>query len=260
MIRQIRALWGNNTDPASFRYKKVISDIAFVKAGKYGQDFSIYVYGENNYKLLLDEGFKDVTLMDKRDIVYDLEHRQFKHKLDILVTATGQHDEVLFLDWDTIQTKPTDQAWIEKFSEKASMQAILKIYHVRKAMWREEHQRKIPCGAYMYLRGYKTAEELIKCYNEIGGAWSEEIVMALYTDKIMGKFDADTYNKLFEPSGFTLIKSALTTNYANPILFEHFNYKQQLAIHKADIKPDWIDLKKYDGKNFVNIARGRAPK
>lgn len=137
----IRALWGVYGDERKYykRRPKQDNDIEMVKLNQNAQPHVTYVFGEDNYKYLIDKGL-DCRLVDKRPIVWDMDEEQFRHKLEVLHQGMLEFDEIIFLDWDCTECRPLPDDFWDKLAEKAPIQAVLRQYHKRKAYWRKSDQ------------------------------------------------------------------------------------------------------------------------
>ena len=226
----IRTLWGIYDHQGRKLYKrrtKIDNDILLVKQNKFQTPFRTYVFGEDNFKYLEDEGF-DVKLVDKRPIVWDMDTQAFRHKLEAFKCGLEDYNEIVFLDWDCIQIKETPENFWETLRKKEKIQAILRMYKRKKLGWRTEDQRKIPCASFVYINGKQTSLDLIKAWEDIGCTWSEERAIAKYTDDLSGGWkNVDYYLSRFEPDFFVLmpeqgfIREKLTWK---NVCFQHFNH------------------------------------
>ena len=115
----IRGLWGiyDNTKKCFERRKKIDNDIKIVLSNPYTKDFMTYVFGEDNYKYLVDKGLK-CKLIDKKPIVWDMEKEQFRHKLEIFKCGMEDFDEIVFLDWDCLPVKEINKNFWETLRNK----------------------------------------------------------------------------------------------------------------------------------------------
>lgn len=248
----IRTLWGIHDHQGRRLYKrrtKIDKDIELMKMAKYNKPFVTYVFGDDNYKFLVDNGFECV-LVDKKPIVWDIDTQAFRHKLEALKCGIQQYNEIVLLDWDTFPIKPLPANFWGALRRKAPIQAILRIYARRKAYWRAKEGRQIPCASFVYLRSKEIAEGLIQTWEKMNRPLSEEIVMAKYMDEMMGGWEGVAkYEKLFEPDFFYLPESKVLTSidkqYYNKknFCFRHFNQNQvayYLTKIKKGQKPSWV--------------------
>ena len=82
----IRGLWGiyEHQDRRFYKRRtKLDKDMEMVRLNENAEKHITYVFGKDNYKYLLDNGF-EARLIDKRPIVWDMDKEQFRHKLEVL--------------------------------------------------------------------------------------------------------------------------------------------------------------------------------
>ena len=245
----VRVLWGIHDHQGRRFYKrrtKIDNDILLQKQSKYTPPFKVFVFGENNYKSLVDEGF-DCLLVDKKPIVWDMNKQQFRHKIEAFKLGMEIFDEMVFLDWDMYPLKPIPEDFWEVLGEKSPLQAIIRMYHRRKAHWRSVDKRKIPCASFVYIRDKKIPKDLIDMWKKMNKPWSEETVMGRYMDEAIGGWkDIQTYWDNYEPDFFVLRegrvfdKEQLDTKTK---IFDHKNMKEVgnvLKVISRGNKPDWV--------------------
>lgn len=202
----VRGLWGIFDTRRHFDHrKKLDNDFIHLKQNEFEQPFTAFVWGEDNYKQLCDHGF-NCELVDKKPIVWDMEKRQFRHKIEIWRLGLQIYDEIVHLDWDTQLTEPLPEDFWDRLHEKQPIQAILRMYHRSKAKrWRTVDKRKVPCGSWVYIGEKRIGDELVDKWTEMGQPWSEEEVLAKYTDDWVGGWKGvQTYWDHFEPPFFKL--------------------------------------------------------
>jgi|SaaInlV_165m_DNA_1040744.scaffolds.fasta_scaffold32880_3 hypothetical protein len=198
----IRGLWGiYEHDGRRFfkRRTKLDKDMDLVRLNKNAENHITYVFGEDNYKFLIDQGF-EARLVDKRPIVWDMDNEQFRHKLEVLHQGMQEFDEIVFLDWDCTECRPIPDNFWERLSEKAEIQAVLRQYKKKKINWRPEHQRKMPEASFVYINNKETTKNLNELWEKMGRPWSEELVIAKYMDNLSGGWQSlDYYYEHYEP-------------------------------------------------------------
>jgi len=155
----IRGLWG---DVASHRNGKIAKEIQSVEDKSW---FTVYVFGADNYNWLKETGF-NVALVDRKSSKWDLDTEMYRHKLAVFERAMRDFDEIVFLDWDCVQTGSMDGMW-EKLNEKEVLQANLFMYRTKKCLWRTEDHRKVCNGGFVYMRDKKIPHRVIKLYDEL---------------------------------------------------------------------------------------------
>lgn len=244
-----RTLWGFYGDERPlYRCRgNMDADLELQLLSKYEPtiDITTYVFGEENFKQLVDKGLK-CKLIDKRPMVWDGATQMFRHKLEVFKYAIEDYDEFVFLDLDCILIQPLPTNFWEKHYEKASIQGSLMQYKRRKMkFWRKTNQGANPCACYIYIREKKIPEELIQTWEAIGKPLSEEVVIAKYMDDMIGGWQGlDKYYELFEPHFFSVSQRIIYTNpKPDPQCFYHFHESKSvrniLNAIKSGKKPEW---------------------
>jgi len=245
----VRVLWGIHDHQGRRFYKrrtKIDNDILLQKQAKYMPPFKVFVFGEDNYKSLVDDGF-DCIMADKRPIVWDMNKQQFRHKIEAFKLGIEIFDEMIFLDWDMYPLKLVPCDFWDVLGKKNSLQAILRMYHRRKAFWRKSEPRKIPCASFVYIRGSQVTEDIISMWEKMNKPWSEETVMGRYMDEQIGGWKGiQAYWDAYEPDFFVLREGRVfdkeLLNTKNKV-FDHKNMKEVghvLRSIKNGKKPDWV--------------------
>ena len=228
----IRGLWGIYEHEGRRFFKrrtKLDNDFKLIRLNKNAPKHITYVFGKDNYKYLIDQGF-EARLVDKRPIVWDMNKEQFRHKLEVLHQGMQEFDEIVFLDWDCTACRPLPRTFWKQLRKKASIQAVLRRYHKIKAPWRKTDRRKFPEASFVYVNDPQVTIDLNNLWEKMGRPWSEEKVMAKYIDGLMENPSEEWLNKYwnaFEPHfatwGNAKVPSpqALDTGY----YFVHINYK-----------------------------------
>ena len=209
----IRALWGIHEHKGRrfyLRRTKIDSDIELTLHNTYCPNFKTYVFGTDNYKYLIDKGFH-CQLLDDKPIVWDLDKQQFRHKFEVFKAASEDFDKFVFIDWDMVFVTPLPKDFWDVLAKKQTFQAILRVYHRKKAFWRKKGgARIIPCGSFVYIGDKNIPKIFLDYWEKLGGPWGEEVVMAKYTEDIMGgnftgsPEDFEKYWNMFEPPYFAL--------------------------------------------------------
>ena len=228
----IRTLWGeyDSSDKNKLRRKKMENDIRLLLRNPNKVDFKTYVFGEDNLKFLIDQGIEDCELIDKKPIVWDMGTQQFRHKIEAFKIGIEEFDEIVFLDWDCQAIKPIPIDFWDVLRKKEKIQAIMRMYKRRKAYWRKEDQRKIPCASFVYINDKDVGKDLVEMWNKMKKPWSEEIVMMRYMEEINGGWKGiEDYWEKFEPDFFVLDEGYI---YSKELLktknltFKHYNSNQ----------------------------------
>lgn len=228
----IRTLWGimeHNGRRMWKRREKIEDDISFLKINKYSNEFRTYVFGEDNFKQLEDRGIKDLVLIDKRPVIWDMETQQFRHKIEAWKYGMNDFDEIVFLDWDCVPVSNIPEDFWEELRKKQKIQAILRRYVNKKVFYRPEpYNRMTSCASFVYMKDKKVPEEIIKLWEEMGCPWSEEVVLSKYIDDLSGGWKGiEYYWENFEPNFFNLMQAKVFDKELTSkkrIIFDHFNY------------------------------------
>jgi len=167
----VRGIWGDITKNG-IRDGKMRRDIDAIKNNAYNEPFVVYVFGRENFNVLMEEGFESV-LIDEEPVRYDMSKQLYRHKLDIIEKASADLGEIIFLDWDCVPTAPLPQDFWDKMKLKAPFQANLFQYRTKKCLWRDCDWRKVCNGGFLYLREPQIAIDFQKNYKELL-EWVEE--------------------------------------------------------------------------------------
>jgi len=226
----IRGLWGIYDHKGRRYYKrraKQDGDIKMISLNKNAQKHITYVFGSDNYKFLTDKGF-EARLIDKRPIVWDMDKEQFRHKLEVLYQGLQEFDEIVFLDWDCTECRPLPPDFWERLAQKDPIQGVLRMYHKKKAYWRDSDHRKIPEASFVYIREKEIGKELNDLWEKMNRPWSEEVVIAKYIDDRNGgwhglKYYWDHNNPFFATWGNCKVPSPEALEYGYQYI--HINGK-----------------------------------
>ena len=144
-----------------------------------------------------------------------------------------------YLDFDCVAIKAIPNNFWQKLREKGPLQAIIRHYVRKKAMWRGTVDvRKIPCASFVYINSKKVTEELIRIWEELEKPWSEEVVLAKYLDNLSeGWKGVDYYVEHYEPDFFSLPREqgwmSDKIKWKN-IIFKHFNEREVDSFLKSN--------------------------
>lgn len=212
----VRGLWGNYQDCKTAISKveyymklsryKIDNDIKLVTSNPYEKDLNlfVYVFGEDNYKLLEDKGFK-CKLLDKKPNIFEMKEHWWIHKLEILKAASEDFDEFCFMDWDCIPFKPIPKDYWEIMSKRYPIQIPLRGYKRRMLPWRKDDQRTVCCAGFIYIRNKNIPNELMDVWKKMNANVTEEVILSKYIDDIMGEWiGIKKYWDIIEPDLFYL--------------------------------------------------------
>jgi len=204
----IRCVWGvtdKNFMSGHNRRIKVGNDILFAKMNPYEPLVKVYVFGEENYKILIDMGF-NCTLISKESYVFNREKEEYRHKLEAWKYGQNDFDEIVFLDWDCMPLRPIDYDFWDVMRRGSKIQATIYMYMREKALWRlDKDPRKISAATFVYMKEPNIANDIIKIWESLNRTWREELALTLYIEKINnGWRGTEDYKNKFEPLYHTL--------------------------------------------------------
>jgi len=237
----IRTLWGTHKDLTKYYINrtKIDDEIDLLKYCKYNEPFVVYVFGRDNYNYL-EKQSKDLPMMQlklvsEEPILWDMEKQQFRHKLEAFRLAMLEFDEIVFLDWDTIQIKPLPEDFWDVLEEKDSIQATMVSYHVRGPSapnWRKADRDKSCSASWVYIRDKTIPDKIIKVWEDIGRGWSEEKAIVKYIDEISGGWQGLQYfYDRFEPKYYIWTSGRTTKKHSKELIawkdikFVHLKWK-----------------------------------
>jgi hypothetical protein len=205
----IHGLWGIYSNKSHWwaRLAKCDRDAKLYLMNPYSPKNSVYIFGEDNYKRMVDLGF-NCKLIDKRPIVWDMEKEQYRHKIEIWKAGLEEFDSIVFLDWDTVPLKPIPDDFWEIIGQGEPVKAAIYIYHRRMVKRPPSDNRKVSSASFTYIRGKEHVDGIIKTWEEMGKPWKEELALSSYIDKLNGgwkgikdykKYDAPFYQIHFIP-------------------------------------------------------------
>jgi len=213
----IRVLYGNKKDPAHDgrgTRSRIDRDIDNVLKRDNQSEFFTYVFGEDNYNYLAKTGCKNIVLASKDPYIYK-KSVNYVNKMYGWECAMKDFDEIVCLDWDTIQTKPLPSDFWDAFYKKQSIQSPLYKCSRSVCNWRKDYTKKDnkrgTSGGFVYIRDKNIPTELLKLIDDpvmkgfSFGNYSDETYMNLYTDRISGGWEGmHKYFDLFEPPWCTV--------------------------------------------------------
>lgn len=160
------------------------------------EDFTVYCMGENNYRQIKTLGFNAVKAFEE-PCMFPLETEFYRNKLELIRYAMQHTNEpCLYLDWDCVPEKKVENIKIE-----GSIKANLEIYNAKKCYWRQEAQRQIPNGGFLYINNINILEGIIKTWENVIDKVNDEVAIMKYLDELHGGWiGRDKYKELYEPS------------------------------------------------------------
>lgn len=129
-----KCYWSNRDVEQTVRLKKEVEDALIYDWAK--QDVIHYVMGKDNESLLREYGAENVILVDDRLTVVPNEGvNPLYNKVYLINEAMKEHDEILFLDFDSSPVKgvePDDEMWELLRSKQGKFQGSFQAPFVRR--------------------------------------------------------------------------------------------------------------------------------
>ena len=211
----VYGLWGN--PELMPRRAKILEEIEqWLQTDHRPEPWEVYVYGENNRDWLADHGIPCTMLHP--DPLVDFYHvggppepwgkgqmvwgncSIWRHKTGIIESAINRHGTVVWLDWDSILVQPLPEDFREKMSRGQPIQMSLIQYSRRYCSWRQDDQRKVPVGGFVYCRRRDIMAKVNRQYAKERD-WVDQTVFAQVMDELAGGWSGpDAYRDMgFEP-------------------------------------------------------------
>lgn len=231
----VRVLYGEpnnvNHDYRGSR-SKIDSDIINIVSNDINQDFVAYCFGKHNSDFLRSVGCKNVVMVDKNPWPIGDEPWSFLNRIHMWEYVMNDYDEIVSLDWDSVQIKPLPLDFWSVLGQKESIQSPLAEYPKKILTWRKEIRgsgRLVPNGSFVYMRDKTIPSKLMKMLDDPflhrdihygrrkevpkdltnRKQWADEVYVAKYMDDISGGWEGkEKYYKLFEPP-WTLVRHSM---------------------------------------------------
>lgn len=226
----IHGIWGIYKDNKDYksthwyaRRSKIDNDIKLYKLNPYSPSNTVYVFGEDNYKKIVDLGFT-CKLIEKKPFVWDMEKEQYRHKMEIWKAGLQDFDSIVFLDWDTIAIKPMpDNFWLV-MNEGEPIKSTIYQYHCKKVKRFPNDCRKVSSASFVYIKGIEHANGIIKLWEESGKPWKEELALSHYIDGLSGGWKGVENYKKHDVPFFQLHCIPGLVKEKNNLVFGHCNH------------------------------------
>lgn len=230
----IRAMYGDCISSSN----NIRKDIDRAISVDNNPDYVTYVFGEENFKFAKEINVNPV-LLDKNPFIKDVAQYRFWHKLYIYNYAmtVDRYDEIVFLDWDCLPTRPLPSDFWEVLGKKEKIQGCSYTLRRRMSVWRGGVRDALSgkngaCqginSGFLYMRDKSVPPVLLniweenKCLNQA----NDEAPISYYIDQMMGGWvGLEKWWDLFEPEWCNLEKKM-----SYPI--EKLNTKKICFIHK----------------------------
>lgn len=207
----IRGLWGiyDRSDRLLKRRYQIDKNIDQVLQSKYQIKFKTYVMGIENYDMCKRKEI-DCELICNEPSKFDLLTNHHRNKLEFIKWAIENDGlkEFVALDWDCLLTRNLDLDFWDKLRNKDVFQANLQIYKKVKCPWRQEDQRKVPNGGFIYLRDPSLIDDAIRYWEENEGNSCEPPLSKVVEQLSGGWKGIEHYWENFEPMVVNLHRSS----------------------------------------------------
>ena len=221
----IHGLWGIYSNKSHWwtRLAKCDQDIRLYKLNPYSPKTVVYIFGEDNYKRMVDLGF-DCRLIEKRPHVFDMETEQYRHKMEIWKYGTEEFDAINFLDFDCVPLKPIPSDYWDVMNVGEPIKTPIYVYHKKRVNRPPNDFRKVSSASFVYIRGKNHMKEMIELWEKTGRPWKEEYTLTLYIDNMNGGWKGlDDYRK-YDPI-FYQMTPLYPDKDRNKLIFGHYNHK-----------------------------------
>jgi hypothetical protein len=228
----IRGIWGiydidKTLGRPYSRRTKIDNDIRLAKLNPYAPPCKVYIFGEDNFKIMTDKGF-DTVLIDKKPICWDMVKEQYRHKIEIWKAGLQDFDEVVFLDWDCVPCASIPSDFWDVLSGGQKIKTTIFQYVKKRIFTRVGDERKLSSSTFVYIRGKEVVDEIIKTWERIGRPWQEEVALSQYIDDLNGGWKGiEDYRIKFEQPYHTLFYWYIPEYYRDVVaknsIFYHLN-------------------------------------
>ena len=244
----INGLWGIYSTKNHWwtRLSKCDQDIKFHKLNTYSPKTVVYIFGDENYKRMVDLGFT-CKLIDKNPIVWDMETEQYRHKIEIWKAGLQDFDSITFLDFDCIPLRPIPSSFWDVMNEGAPIKTPIYVYHRKMVNRPPDDNRKVSSASFVYIRGKEHAEGIIKKWEEMGRHWKEELPLTAYIDSLDGGWKGVEGYRKYDPAYYEMSKQVYNNKKdRSKLIFGHFNHHviKRLIGNGKDVKVRVDDLAK----------------
>jgi hypothetical protein len=235
---------------AMVRRQKIHRNMKSFCLQPYSKDATIYVFGKENYEVVLKSGLKAVLVHDD-PYKYHPVKGIYLHKLDAYRQVMDDFDEVVLLDFDMLQTAPIPADFWEELNKRGPLQASIHRYRHPRIEGRipKSANALTPAGAFVYIRGKEIAERLWERNQSGDNKWSCEPAMAYVTDELSdGWKDIDHYWENYEPQFYTSKSNPYKSDvvkYPKRNCFMHGHYTRNPK------KPKWLRKLESEGGNNI---------
>jgi hypothetical protein len=208
----IRGLWGDR------RVKAYANCLTDVPRRDHPPGTLTYCYGSENLEYLRGCGIEPIVMdtVPIRDYLgagerapddlgeFNYGLSLWYHKEEVIRTALDSYDEVVFLDWDTVQVvKPLPDDFWDRLRFGQPFQASL--VHTRHSYcpWRARGGNYRPHASFVYCRDKQIIRDMMQLHLA-HPMYTEETIFGLWGDLQLGPIgeDAEAYFRLWKTLGY----------------------------------------------------------
>jgi len=205
----VRALFGDAKIP---NFQHVLDEVKWCMAQPFQPSPTLwFAYGRENADYLASLGVEPLLMDADAFCRFGSEREEQAHhyatvrhgvsvwrmKYPCIRAAMERHGECIWLDLDTVLTKPLPADFWPRMADGQPFKATLQINCRKRAGWRvkqtwpgkgpqiDEDARKTPAGACLYFRGLEVVDKLLALYAAKPFEYDLHI-LAMLTDNLMG--------------------------------------------------------------------------
>ncbi len=185
----------------------------------------VYTYGTENAAFLRSCGLvcqllgadpvPNFTGIEERwtgdSVVYAYGASVWRAKVEFIMAALDQYDEVLWLDWDVHLVRRLPKGFWNQMCKGQPFQASLRQLCRKQCDWRPEEPRKLCHGGFVYVRGRAVGERLRQLCVE-NPMMNDELVYCKLVDEMMGGkwLGSETYRAIgFQPYCYSVVRGQI---------------------------------------------------
>lgn len=204
------------------RRQKIDNDILLYLANPYSPPSIVYVFGSENYTRLSDLGLT-CKLIDPRPFVANMEKEQYIMKIIAWDYALMEFESVIFMDFDTITLRPIPIDFWNFMNQGEPIRSAIFQYHLKRINRIGDH-RKLSSASFVYIKGKKHTENMLRLWEDMGRPWKEELVLSAYIDSFDGGWQGCKNYAKYDVPYYEMTKIPDLPKDPNQLIFAHFNH------------------------------------
>lgn len=145
---------------------RLLKEIKVTILNKFQIPYIVYVFGEENEKILKDMKLKTV-LLDKNNHPWKNEKYNclMRPKLEAIKVGMQDNDTIVFLDWDCVQVNNVPMNIWDKMNSRGEIQACLQKTKRLECKWRRGQQHIHINTGYLYLNNKTLPQQFIDAWD-----------------------------------------------------------------------------------------------